>query len=41
MERGCSPLLIIIFPDAIRTGVLMLVVLEWLVMNWDVLLGAV
>lgn len=41
MERGCSSLPIIIFPGAIRTGVLMLAILEWLVMNWDVLLGAV
>lgn len=34
-------MLIMIFPGAIISDVLMLAVLEWLVMNWDVLLGAV
>lgn len=41
LERECSPVLIIVFPGAIISGVLMLAVLEWLVINWDVLLGAV
>lgn len=31
-------MLTIIFPGAVITGVLMPVVLEWLVMSWDVVL---
>lgn len=42
LERKCSPLLIVIFPGAVITSVLMPVLLEWLVTSWDVvLLGAV
>lgn len=42
LERKCSPMLIVIFPGAVITSVLMPVLLEWLVTNWDVvLLGAV
>lgn len=37
-KRECSPVLTIIFPGAVITGVLMPVVLEWLVMSWDVVL---
>lgn len=41
LERRCSTMLII-FPGAVITSVLMPVLLKWLVTNWDVvLLGAV
>lgn len=38
LERERSPTLTIIFPCSVVNGVLMLAVLAWLVMNWDVVL---